>query len=129
MARKPAKVCRTPGCPNTTTDRTGFCLTCKKRRNKEYDKRRPSSSRRGFGGDWQRVRMAKLADTPLCERCQAEDRLTAAELVHHKDGDHLNNEWDNLESLCRTHHERHHVKERFAQDKPEQKEDDYVPTL
>ena len=33
--------------------------------------------------EWQRLRMAQLSKQPLCERCLAKDRTTAATVVHH----------------------------------------------
>ena len=32
---------------------------------------------------WQKLRTAQLSDTPLCERCRSEGRLTPATQVHH----------------------------------------------
>lgn len=45
----------------------------------------------------------------VCERCGA-----GVDHVHHRDGDKLNNDLDNLEGLCATCHARHHLKERYA---------------
>jgi len=61
------------------------------------DKFRPSSNKRGYDHNWSRVRMMKLADTPLCERCRI---LKIATVVHHKDRNPRNNSIENLQSLC-----------------------------
>lgn len=58
---------------------------------------------------WRRVRKAKLAMNPLCERCRASGRIEAATEVHHRmavrDGGDL---FDvaGLESLCKPCHSR-----------------------
>lgn len=130
MAYKAQKVCRWPPCHNLTSDKTGYCLACKKRRQDEYEKCRPPSSRRGFDSTWRRLREMKLADTPICELCQAEGYVTAADVVHHLDGDHLNNDWANLQSLCRHHHESIHTVERFKGKKETSGNDNnYPPSL
>jgi hypothetical protein len=46
----------------------------------------------------------KLVTKRRCARCPATTKL----LVHHKDGDHQNNDPDNLEVLCGTCHTRLH---------------------
>jgi 5-methylcytosine-specific restriction protein A len=47
---------------------------------------RTSSSARGYGTDWQRLRLQVLADEPLCRTCQAAGRVTEAREVHHARG-------------------------------------------
>jgi 5-methylcytosine-specific restriction endonuclease McrA len=64
---------------------------------------RASRIERGYGKVWQKIREMKLNANPICERC---DEL--AEVVHHKDFNQYNNLEDNLESLCRIHHEAIH---------------------
>lgn len=59
---------------------------------------------------WARLRATKLAHAPLCERCLASEIITEATVVHHRKahkGD-LDLFWssDNLESLCKAHHDR-----------------------
>lgn len=59
---------------------------------------------------WARVRRAKVAMNPLCERCLAKGITTVAEEVHHKEPvqngpnlygmERLCYDMDNLESLC-----------------------------
>jgi hypothetical protein len=42
-----------------------------------------SSTERGYGSDWRRVRAAILAAEPLCRMCAAEGRVTIATEVDH----------------------------------------------
>jgi 5-methylcytosine-specific restriction endonuclease McrA len=71
---------------------------------------RPSPSRRGYGRNWQRCRLAKLAECPLCEDCRDEGRIAEASEVDHQDGDTDNLSPENLRSLCKSHHSRKTVR-------------------
>jgi 5-methylcytosine-specific restriction enzyme A len=46
----------------------------------------------------------KLSRDPFCEDCLEQGILTRASQVDHIDGDNTNDDWDNLRSLCATHH-------------------------
>lgn len=63
---------------------------------------------------WIRLRLAYLAEHPLCARCRAEGRTTLARHVHHvverKHDPSLSLSWDNLESLCLSCHSAHHAR-------------------
>lgn len=48
-----------------------------------------------------------------CNRCGSKDQL----LVHHKNGDHFDNELENLEVLCSPCHTSHHKTEYWARRK------------
>ena len=69
---------------------------------------------------WRAIRERKLSEDPLCERCYKKTlapnvRLVVpAVLVHHIDGDELNIEPENLESLCTACHEDEHRGERWG---------------
>ena len=58
---------------------------------------------------WRKGRLAFLAQHPLCERCEASGRVTAATIVHHRKphkGDlALFFAWANWESICQPHHD------------------------
>ena len=60
---------------------------------------------------WKRLRDAVLTDQPLCVRCLATDIVTEATVVHHKvahRGDPaLFFDQENLEPLCKPHHDSH----------------------
>jgi len=63
---------------------------------------------RGYGGRWRRLRIHQLNAHPLCEACQAEGRVRAAEHVDHivplADGG--THDPGNLQSLCAECHGR-----------------------
>lgn len=42
-----------------------------------------TTAERGYGGKWQRARLAYLAKHPLCRLCEAQGRVTAATVVDH----------------------------------------------
>ena len=72
------------------------------------DKR--SSTERGYGSRWQRERLKFLDKHPLCERCEAEGRITTATVVNHRTP-HKGDQklfWDrkNWEPTCKPHHDR-----------------------
>jgi hypothetical protein len=62
--------------------------------------------------NWRAIRETKLRAAPLCERHLKQGHAVAAVLVHHRDGNELNNLDSNHESLCTECHEQHHGKER-----------------
>ena len=84
-------------------------------RHAEYDQtRRNPESKRFYGSSaWQRLRVAKLAETPWCESCMTRGDLTPAHLVHHTveidEDSSLACEPTNLESMCRSCHSRLHA--------------------
>jgi 5-methylcytosine-specific restriction protein A len=67
---------------------------------------RPPPSRRGYGRNWRRCRLMKLAADPLCQDCKEEGIVTEATEVDHVDGDTTNLSDENLRSLCKSHHSR-----------------------
>lgn len=42
-----------------------------------------TTAQRGYGGRWQRARLAYLAKHPLCRMCEAQGKVTAANVVDH----------------------------------------------
>ncbi len=67
-----------------------------------------STSERGYGGRWQKARIAYLRLNPLCVLCQARGEVTLAQVVDHKTP-HRGDPalfWDssNWQALCATHH-------------------------
>lgn len=83
---------------------------------KQYDKRRGTSSGRGYSTQWQKVRIAHLRSHPLCAECEREGMTVPAVLVHHVTPLRENGaayDANNLVSLCSYHHERIHGKDRF----------------
>ena len=68
-----------------------------------------TTAQRGYGGKWQRARLAYLAKHPLCRMCEAQGKVTAANVVDHI-VDHRGDMklfWDsegNWQPLCTPHH-------------------------
>lgn len=119
MAGLPPRPCNFPGCPNLSRDGSGWCSKHKaygeqKRKGdqKKYQQRRGSAASRGYGGEWRKIRTAKLKRNPLCEECEKHGRVTVAWTVHHIDHDQHNNDDSNLMSMCRDCHEIHHGRKR-----------------
>lgn len=85
----------------------------KKEQDIAYNRRRGSVSKLGYDRIWEKVRGAKLLDSPLCEVCKKEGRLTPAEEVHHivpiRDGGDVYSS-DNLMSICHSCHMKEHSK-------------------
>ena len=70
------------------------------------DKR--SSTERGYGSEWRKVRNAYLYEHPLCVFCLKEGKTVAAgvvdHIVPHKGDQALMWDMGNLQSLCASHH-------------------------
>ncbi len=112
-------------CPNSIKGNERYCSVCieylnkdAKRNNKRYDEVRDQSQERQFihSTEWRKIRLRKLAKDPLCEICLKSGRDTPAVIVHHVDGDELNNNPDgsNHLSTCNYHHEELHKDERWG---------------
>jgi 5-methylcytosine-specific restriction protein A len=76
----------------------------------EADKRRGTSSQRGYGSRWRKLRSYFLANNPLCLVCQDEGKVTPATVVDHHVA-HKGDEslfWDinNLRPMCVSCHSR-----------------------
>jgi 5-methylcytosine-specific restriction endonuclease McrA len=69
-------------------------------------KPRLAPNRRGYGPNWQKLRLLKLRTDPLCEVCGK-----LATQVHHRDGNVYNLADENLASLCASCHARISAKE------------------
>ena len=104
------KPCRRPGCRALTKHKSGFCEKHYRPITKRYDKevRDPDAKRFYNSKGWQAIRKAHLAANPLCYQCLNGEHevITAANTVHHKDGDRSNNDTSNLESICPACHNR-----------------------
>lgn len=70
-----------------------------------------TTSAKGYGYLWQRVRKIKLRQSPVCE-LQFAGCTGWAEAVHHRDKITSNNAPSNLQSVCTYCHNLHHIRER-----------------
>lgn len=69
---------------------------------KAWDHGGKTSSQRGYGAEWQKLRRQVLDDDPLCRVCREQGRTTLATAVDHikpkaKGG---TDAWDNLRPIC-----------------------------
>lgn len=116
MARRPRRLCHRPGC-KTLVDvgSGGLCDVHKKARQREIDKRRGSSSQRGYDARWVKARKMYLARHPLCIECLRNGKETLATVVDHITPHRGNYElfWDesNWQSMCKLCHDRKTAKE------------------
>ena len=108
MPYKPKRPCAFPGC-GRLAEREQFCAEHRQTTNRQYNRfeRDPVSNKR-YGRAWKRIRDRYIRLHPLCEECRRENRLTAAEEVHHifplsKGG---GNEAGTLMALCKPCHSR-----------------------
>ena len=72
---------------------------------KRYDRQSTRQYHTG-SATWRAIRRQQLDREPLCRKCKARGRITAATEVDHIDGDSWNNAPDNYQSLCHDHHSR-----------------------
>lgn len=107
MPWKPKRPCSHPGCPELVDGR--YCEKHTKEEQRHYNKydRDPESNKR-YGRRWRKIRDRYIFAHPLCEQCFKEERVTAAEEVHHikplaAGGTHDD---ENLMSLCKSCHSR-----------------------
>jgi 5-methylcytosine-specific restriction protein A len=119
----PKKPCsgRYGNCPNLVKIGEKFCPDCQPREKKreqaktrEYDQKRGSATQRGYNAHWQKVRLRKLKQNPLCQKCENFPIFRKADLVHHIDGNSKNNAMENLMSVCTACHEKIHKNDRWG---------------
>jgi 5-methylcytosine-specific restriction endonuclease McrA len=118
MPQAALRPCTGPGC-RTLIRQGPRCDACERLRHRAIDARRGSSSARGYGAVWRRVRAAVLSAAPawwrdaagvvrgagpLCVMCSAAGLVVEAVEVDHVDGNARNNAADNLRPLCKACH-------------------------
>ena len=108
MPYKPKRPCSYPGC-GLLADSEQYCAAHKKVVTKHYNQyQRDPASHKRYGRSWKRIRDRYIKAHPLCEECDRNGRIKAAEEVHHiqplsKGG---GNESSNLMALCKSCHSR-----------------------
>lgn len=68
-------------------------------RKKRHDRNRPSSSARGYNGEWRKLRAEFLRERPSCAFCGAPAEHVDHK-VRHRGEKALLLSWANLQSLC-----------------------------
>jgi len=133
MPYKPSRQCpgrgpNTNRCPNLAKGKDSYCLECMeylkhdlKKHRKAYDKERDQTRERKFihSPRWRKIRLRKLAQDPLCEMCLEEGMERMACIVHHIDGNELNNDPSNHLSTCFDCHLEIHKNDAFGRKKKE----------
>lgn len=102
MARRVARPCNVPGCPSIAIPGGGRCQVHEREHRRVVDLKRPSSSARGYGARWRRIRAAYLRVHPICavEGC-GQPATNVDHIIPRPDG---SDRWDNLQGLCSRHH-------------------------
>jgi len=101
--------CRQPGCPAVV--RTAYCERHQKEFYRRQDRDRPSSTGRGYGHAWRKIRAAFLAAHPICGTCQ---QAPATEVHHIRPRRHGGtDDWTNLRAQCRRCHSTRTVEQAF----------------
>jgi 5-methylcytosine-specific restriction enzyme A len=101
---KARPLCSSPGC----SGRAEVGSRCEQhakqaRRQQRPPDTRPTSSERGYGYAWQKLRARYLAVHPCCELAGCTERSTDVDhVVSKRQGGP--DEWSNLQALCHRHH-------------------------
>ena len=103
MPQKPLHTCGYPSCPELTNK-----TYCDKHKpiHKEYDRRRGSSTERGYNARHRQIREVVRREEPLCRECLKTGQITPSNEMDHIDGNALNTERTNLQMLCKSCHAR-----------------------
>lgn len=99
--------CVTPGCPNIVP-RGSRCEDCRRDQYQARREREGTSSQKGYGVSWQRLRAHVLAGEPLCRHCAREGRVVVATEVDHivPRAQGGSDALTNLQALCKSCHSR-----------------------
>jgi 5-methylcytosine-specific restriction protein A len=120
MPTKPKVPCKHPGCPNLVPSGTKYCDAHKALHPEEVR----SAAGRGYGTEWRKASKKFLQAHPLCEKCQSEGRVKAAEDVHHIKSPFFNGTYSrellldekNLMAVCKDCHAAIHGKTKTNQE-------------
>jgi 5-methylcytosine-specific restriction protein A len=103
MPTAPLRLCSgKSNCPNRV--QRGKCKDCAR----VSEQARGTSTERGYGSAWQRLRDRVRTEEPLCRRCLAKDLIQATEEVDHivPKSDGGTDDRANLQGLCKSCHSR-----------------------
>jgi 5-methylcytosine-specific restriction protein A len=115
---KPKKRCNYSSCKNLIDYDLKFCIKHEREDGKEYNKLiRNNQENKKYSDfysskEWRTLRKLFIIDHPLCIYCLDEGSIKLAEIIHHKEEikENFNKrlDRDNLESVCRIHHNKIH---------------------
>ena len=78
------------------------CVECHLKRRRRIEKGRPSSSQRGYGATWRRLRQLVLHRYPMCNECKRKPSEDVDHIRPKADGGE--DTMENLQGLCRGCH-------------------------
>jgi len=109
MPARLKKRCGYRGCPNTTTE--CYCDEHLRLMRREVDRRRGTTTERGYDGDWERLaQQRRELDAYLCQACLLDQRFIPSKLVDHIYPIHVRPDWrleiENTQVLCHPCHTR-----------------------
>jgi 5-methylcytosine-specific restriction enzyme A len=113
----PLSPCAAPRCPGRAPFGKRFCAAHETATRKASSVERSRDPLTRYNdAPWRRLRQAWLNAHPLCVACEAEGRVTVAQVVDHLvavvDDPSRRLDWSNLRSLCKSCHDRHTAKTR-----------------
>jgi len=103
MPHKPLPPCAYPGCPALAEAGGRYCAAHKAKANKAEQERRGTSTQRGYGSRWQRLRVLVLARDPVCRYPGCAELSTDVDHIVPKSQGGAD-AMDNLQGLCHEHH-------------------------
>ena len=117
MPSRLKRACRKPGCPGTTTDRSGYCDKHQPTESSwsHWQRKKGNTTQRGYGADWRKIRQRILQrDKGLCQQ-----HLKLGVVMPGNHVDHIkpkaqggDNSDANLQTLCTTCHQQKTATER-----------------
>lgn len=110
MPNQPLVYCRAKVFPKCRAKvPRGFCEHHAREQKAQYERNRLSSSRRGYGARWRKLRRSFLNKHPLCVECSRLNIVKEATVVDHIKPHRGNQDlfWDqdNWQALCKRHHD------------------------
>lgn len=110
MPQAAHRPCRVLGCGALVSDGSGYCAAHqdRKKSGRFADPSRINSGARGYGHAWRKVReIILLRDCALCQVCQAQGKITPANIVDHitAKAEGGTDDHDNLRAICKPCHD------------------------
>ena len=103
MPLKPLSPCLYPSCPAFAEVGECYCKVHKVKADKSEQDRRGTSTHRGYGSRWQRLRLLVLARDPVCRHPGCTELSTDVDHVVPKSQGGTDT-MENLQGLCHGHH-------------------------
>jgi hypothetical protein len=115
---KPKKRCNQSSCKDLIDYDKKYCSKHEGNDSKDYNKFiRNNKENKKYSDfynskEWRNLRKLFILENPLCKYCLDEGEVKLAEIIHHKEEikEHFDKRLDpnNLESVCRIHHNKIH---------------------